>query len=213
MVARNAITNHGTINVQWTGSENENLIENEANYLDNYGVVNVQFTSPTPTENGYAAANTRQGEFNGWEIYQPSSAVDVADWEHSFYNHEDVEVHIALEMDKSDPSGDSAVGTYNLLMTGLKMTNPGCGTLPAVNEGLLDIDITYADARAQGIWLLDDNRFTNSATGVIDIDIIKTESDPAINYASNYAAGIRLDNSSGFLNDGTIDIYAEGLKA
>ncbi len=213
MVARNAIINHGTINVQWTGSENENLIENEANYLDNYGVVNVQFTSPTPTENGYAAANTRQGDFNGWEIYKPGSAVNVADWEHSFYNHEDAEVHIALEMGKSDLSGDSAVGTYNLLMTGLKMTNPGSGTLPAVNEGLLDIDITYADARAQGIWLLDDNRFTNSATGVIDIDIIKTESDPAINYDSNYAAGVRLDNSAGFLNEGTIDIYAEGLKA
>ena len=204
--------NHGTIKIDWVGTENNSVVENEGNYLDNYGTFTISMDSPTPGSGGLGGPNDLRTAMYGWEIYQTNpSFYESWDSEYAFHNHEGATFDVSVTQRKTDLGSDPLIGTWESTIAGILMSEND-PALKALNEGTINIFLGAADSHAHGIWLSNSNSFENAASGVIDIDIDQYEGDPALDFNS-LSVGIRQYTNSQFLNGGYIHINVVGDTA
>lgn len=208
MMTKNVVFNHGTINVDWTGSDSQGYAEIDATWIDNSGTFNASFKNPSPVPESWYAPNVVA--ISGIEV-QKSGVFDYAanGWmdQDEFINREGALVKVGIEYGTTSLDSTQA-SSWQSIITGLVLNG---STISGRNAGNIDIDVETADSITRGIWLRDGGQFVNEDTGVIEITIDKYESDPALASRTNIAnSAIYLDSTSTFVNDGSIQALVEG---
>lgn len=208
MMTKNVVFNHGTINVDWTGSDSQGYAEIDATWIDNSGTFNASFKKPSPVPESWYAPNVVA--ISGIEV-QKSGVFDYAanGWtdQDEFINREGALVKVGIEYGTTSLDSTQA-SSWQSIITGLVLNG---STISGRNAGNIVIDVATADSITRGIWLRDGGQFVNEDTGVIEITIDKYESDPALASRTNIAnSAIYLDSTSTFVNDGSIQALVEG---
>lgn len=208
MMTKNVVFNHGTINVDWTGSDSQGYAEIDATWIDNSGTFNASFKKPSPVPESWYAPNVVA--ISGIEV-QKSGVFDYAanGWtdQDEFINREGALVKVEIEYGTTSLDSTQA-SSWQSIITGLVLNG---STISGRNAGNIVIDVATADSITRGIWLRDGGQFVNEDTGVIEITIDKYESDPALASRTNIAnSAIYLDSTSTFVNDGSIQALVEG---
>lgn len=208
MMTKNVVFNHGTINVDWTGSDSQGYAEIDATWIDNSGTFNASFKKPSPVPESWYAPNVVA--ISGIEV-QKSGVFDYAanGWtdQDEFINREGALVKEGIEYGTTSLDSTQA-SSWQSIITGLVLNG---STISGRNAGNIVIDVATADSITRGIWLRDGGQFVNEDTGVIEITIDKYESDPALASRTNIAnSAIYLDSTSTFVNDGSIQALVEG---
>ena len=208
MMTKNVVFNHGTINVDWTGSDSQGYAEIDATWIDNSGTFNASFKNPSPVPESWYAPNVVA--ISGIEV-QKSGVFDYAanGWtdQDEFINREGALVKVGIEYGTTSLDSTQA-SSWQSIITGLVLNG---STISGRTAGNIDIDVATADSITRGIWLRDGGQFVNEDTGVIEITIDKYESDPALASRTNIAnSAIYLDSTSTFVNDGSIQALVEG---
>ena len=209
MIVGSYIVNHGTIRVNWEGTENNSQAENDSNFIDNYGNVNIRLLSATPGPDGTGSSSGLSTILNGWEIQTDSSPVSTWDSDYAFRNREEATFDVAVILGASNLADHPDLDTWAATVTGIRMSDQ-VNTMKALNEGTMNIVLAEADANAYGFQLRGSNTFENASTGKIDIDIDPRDGDPALSSLTTVNAGIKLEGKSSYENAGYIHANIAG---
>ena len=148
MMTKNVVFNHGTINVDWTGSDSQGYAEIDATWIDNSGTFNASFKNPSPVPESWYAPNVVA--ISGIEV-QKSGVFDYAanGWtdQDEFINREGALVKVEIEYGTTSLDSTQA-SSWQSIITGLVLNG---STISGRNAGNIDIDVATADSITRGI--------------------------------------------------------------